>query len=1035
MGSLLCHHKDKDDGWKQQNKEMVENPAYKFANLARGGSLIDAYNEQGPLKVKSMAENEMSKFFYHEDGKAHTISREEFIAWQRRYMRRVAGLDDEKVSDEEILADYEEHHFNKVGPHEACWDLNKRGGVGETPFHLLYLMDSPVHFEVAKILLKMYPNLSLDVYEGEEYYGESALHIAIVVGDFDSVQLLVEAGAKVNQRATGRFFLPEDQKKGPSENTNYAGYAYYGEYPLAFAACLGNKDMYDYLLEHGADPNLQDSFGNTVLHMVVIADRSDMYRYAVRHHKIRAITNIKNKQNLSPLTLACKLGRHSIFREMLDLDSIELWRFSTTMCSVHPLSTLDSIGPDGSTNWNSALMIIVNGEEEDHLEMLEGGVMRQLLIEKWKTFARQRFIIRLIFATIHLVLFSVAIYTRPEGNSLLSYNGPVDAVRNLVRFTSEIVVCLSCVATVSYEVMEISTQGMRTFFKNLTHAPAQTVYLLSCLLVLACVPFRILRRPDIEDILLTLAAPCSWFFLLFFARGHILTGPFVTMIYKMCAGDLFRFAIIYIIFLFGFTQDFYFLFRDVDPPSPNDNSEDGQDVKQFYTLVDTTLYLFQMTLGEFKYGVFGKAHYAPLTKIVFALFMILVPILLLNMLIAMMGNTYTQVISKSTKEWWKQWAKIVIVLERGISKKKLIEYQKSYSVKLAGKPPPNDGSPPPPDERALVVIKLCEKSRAKRRKGAVLRWKMFGKEIIRQRKMWQKKNNESQPFALSQSMTKGQLEDDNALSSTVAQLAWEKDIDLTKGHPFVADADYITPRSPSLNSPTHRYSPVHLGNGSASFYNNTSGSELKEIPSVQITLGPVKKKSYLVYNRVAPLFSPRTDQEETTFSDISDGINARLGPENVDFSPPEYPGGHQSSQQASLLQNNSDPSWQDGAVELSRWADKTSDIEPLQISIKRKLAKHQDRKSQFTFTNPLAMGRNASDLGLDNDRESQASSQTGQMIPDSCWTEESIPNTRKNKVKRKLKKSKVRSKKKHQETKGSNSSSLTLIDSGGSSKA
>lgn len=65
----------------------------------------------------------------------------------------------------------EENSEKEFTPHEACWDLNKRGGVGETPFHLLYLNDSPVHFEVAKILLQLYPNLALDVYEGEEYYG------------------------------------------------------------------------------------------------------------------------------------------------------------------------------------------------------------------------------------------------------------------------------------------------------------------------------------------------------------------------------------------------------------------------------------------------------------------------------------------------------------------------------------------------------------------------------------------------------------------------------------------------------------------------------------------------------------------------------------------------------------------------------------------------------------------------------------------------------------------------------------------------
>ena len=43
-----------------------------------------------------------------------------------------------------------------------------------------------------------------------------------------------------------------------------------------------------------------------------------------------------------------------------------------------------------------------------------------------------------------------------------------------------------------------------------------------------------------------------------------------------------------------------------------------------------------------------------MAKAVFIIFMIMVPILLLNMLIAMMGNTYSQVIERSEKEWIKQ---------------------------------------------------------------------------------------------------------------------------------------------------------------------------------------------------------------------------------------------------------------------------------------------------------------------------------------------------------------------------------------------
>lgn len=56
----------------------------------------------------------------------------------------------------------------------------------------------------------------------------------------------------------------------------------------------------------------------------------------------------------------------------------------------------------------------------------------------------------------------------------------------------------------------------------------------------------------------------------------------------------------------------------------------------------------------FQYHDFDLTRYALLTKLVFAVFMILVPILLLNMLIAMMGNTYQSVIVKSEKEWRKQ---------------------------------------------------------------------------------------------------------------------------------------------------------------------------------------------------------------------------------------------------------------------------------------------------------------------------------------------------------------------------------------------
>lgn len=72
----------------------------------------------------------------------------------------------------------------------------------------------------------------------------------------------------------GTFFLPRDQQRArPAWKTDYEGLAYFGEYPLAWAACCNNESAYNLLIDRGADPNSQDSFGNMVLHMVVVCDK------------------------------------------------------------------------------------------------------------------------------------------------------------------------------------------------------------------------------------------------------------------------------------------------------------------------------------------------------------------------------------------------------------------------------------------------------------------------------------------------------------------------------------------------------------------------------------------------------------------------------------------------------------------------------------------------------------------------------------------------------------------------------------------
>ena len=99
----------------------------------------------------------------------------------------------------------------------------------------------------------------------------------------------------------------------------YQGLAYMGEYPLAWSAFLCNEGIYNLLLERGADPDAQDTYGNTVLHMVVVGSQLGMYGYALRHPKKNGNPYIKNSRGLTPLTLSCELGRDTIFRLVLNI--------------------------------------------------------------------------------------------------------------------------------------------------------------------------------------------------------------------------------------------------------------------------------------------------------------------------------------------------------------------------------------------------------------------------------------------------------------------------------------------------------------------------------------------------------------------------------------------------------------------------------------------------------------------------------------------------------------------------------------------
>ena len=93
------------------------------------------------------------------------------------------------------------------------------------------------------------------------YEGKSVLHQAILSHDVKLVQFFVERGADVHARCIGSFF-------------GATSHAYYGEYPLSFAVCTGQKEVTRYLADNGALVNADhDVHCCYALHMAVMSDR------------------------------------------------------------------------------------------------------------------------------------------------------------------------------------------------------------------------------------------------------------------------------------------------------------------------------------------------------------------------------------------------------------------------------------------------------------------------------------------------------------------------------------------------------------------------------------------------------------------------------------------------------------------------------------------------------------------------------------------------------------------------------------------
>jgi hypothetical protein len=152
-----------------------------------------------------------------------------------------------------------------------------------------------------------------------------------------------------------------------------------------------------------------------------------------------------------------------------------------------------------------------------------------------------------------------------------------------------------------------------------------------------------------------------WTYELTLLLGFKLTGPFVIMLYKMWGHDIARFAAIYSLVLIGHTSAWYVIAAPM-----------GDEVfhEWFLRLKRDFLILFgQISFEEFAEGM--TPGFAWLSSLLLFFHIIFVFIMLLNVLIGMMGDTFHDIKDRSDQEWHLAYAQIIFSIESEMPKEKL----------------------------------------------------------------------------------------------------------------------------------------------------------------------------------------------------------------------------------------------------------------------------------------------------------------------------------------------------------------------------
>ncbi|XP_048398512.1 transient receptor potential cation channel subfamily V member 6-like isoform X2 [Stegostoma tigrinum] len=223
-----------------------------------------------------------------------------------------------------------------------------------------------------------------------------------------------------------------------------------------------------------------------------------------------------------------------------------------------------------------------------------------------------------------------------------------------LRLLGELITIVGALVILISEILYLYKIGPKNYFGNTSIGGPFPLLLVCYSLLIAVAVIMRIHADAGEAVPISFALIIGWCNTIYFARGFKTFGKFSIIIQKLIFGDFMHWCCLVFICIIGFTFAFYLMFQTL-------NLADYPYFRDFSMTLRT---IFELMMGLMDIPLPYNKPTPNNIYIAYVMFMLFVYLLLLNLLIAMMDDTYWR-IAPETEELWKiQIAATILLLEQ-----------------------------------------------------------------------------------------------------------------------------------------------------------------------------------------------------------------------------------------------------------------------------------------------------------------------------------------------------------------------------------